>query len=149
MWHHAVWKIPKFSEEFFSVEERAARPTDRTTKSSSEWRPPHCTKCKAGMQKLCFINLKGAWAYADGFGVGVSDERLDVLALLCLLSAEEARRYCCRMDVWGIELVTTANTIFGLINCRTQLISCVRQLIKPNIVYKDTTGMTNHITIWL
>jgi len=24
-------------------------------------------------------------------------------------------------------------------------ISCVRQLIKPNIVYKDTTGMTNHM----
>ena len=27
------------------------------------------------------------------------------------------------------------------------IISCVRQLIKPNIVYKDTTGMTNHMTI--
>jgi hypothetical protein len=26
-------------------------------------------------------------------------------------------------------------------------ISCVRQLIKPNIVYKDTTRMTNHM-IW-
>ena len=24
-------------------------------------------------------------------------------------------------------------------------ISCVRQLIKPNIVYKDKTGMTNHM----
>jgi len=24
-------------------------------------------------------------------------------------------------------------------------ISCVRQLIKPNIVYKDTTGMNNHM----
>ena len=24
-------------------------------------------------------------------------------------------------------------------------ISCVRQLIKPNVVYKDTKGMTNHM----
>ena len=38
-------------------------------------------------------------------------------------------------------------TVFGLINCRTQLICGVRQLIKPNIVYKDTTGMTNHMFI--
>ena len=36
-------------------------------------------------------------------------------------------------------------SIFGLINCRTPQISCVRQLIKPNIVYKDTTGMTNRM----
>ena len=39
----------------------------------------------------------------------------------------------------------TTKPIFGLINCRTQEISCVRQLIKPNIVYKDTAGMTNHM----
>ena len=24
-------------------------------------------------------------------------------------------------------------------------IRCVRQLIKPNVVYKDTTGVTNHM----
>ena len=35
--------------------------------------------------------------------------------------------------------------IIGLINCRTQLDSCVRQLINPIVVYKDTTGMTNHM----
>ena len=32
-----------------------------------------------------------------------------------------------------------------LINIYPPQISCVRQLIKPNIVYKDTTGMTNHM----
>jgi len=45
-----------------------------------------------------------------------------------------------------VDEIYTA-TIFGLINCRTQLICCVRQLIKPNIVYKDTTGMTNHMIL--
>ena len=34
-----------------------------------------------------------------------------------------------------------------VINIYLLQISCVRQLIKPNIVYKDTTGMTNHMTM--
>ena len=34
-----------------------------------------------------------------------------------------------------------------VINMYLPQISCVRQLIKPNIVYKDTMGMTNHM-IW-
>ena len=33
-----------------------------------------------------------------------------------------------------------------VINIFLPQISCVRQLIKPNIVYKDTTGMTNRMT---
>jgi hypothetical protein len=32
-----------------------------------------------------------------------------------------------------------------LINIYPPQISCVRQLIKPNIVYKDTTWMTNRM----
>ena len=43
-------------------------------------------------------------------------------------------------------MVVVSSLNFSLINIYPPQISCVRQLIKPNVVYKDTTGMTNHMT---
>jgi len=43
------------------------------------------------------------------------------------------------MSVYNIYILVP------VINIYPPQISCVRQLIKPNIVYKDTTVMTNHM----
>ena len=47
----------------------------------------------------------------------------------------------------NLSIVQFRAMILGIhvINIYPPQISCVRQLIKPNIVYKDTTGMTNHM----